>query len=264
MPRAPRRRGVRRRGRARPARQAPPATSRAPSSARRRWTATSREPEIPRSAPPGPPAAAPAIRSAVTAHPSFRAAAQPPEPRPAPERRRDRAARPAPQARRAQARGALGTSGALRRSRALRAEGVVRHDRRLSRQRIGVRRQTHRRFDAVDAARFVAPKLLSWPLRLTQPFRDATVKNLTQSYARLGIHFDDFSGESQVSAESIAEVVQFSKKVCMKKAMALGRLTFPSTMQKASRLQLSGSETGLLPISYQISLRSWTEQDALL
>lgn len=43
-------------------------------------------------------------------------------------------------------------------------------------------------------------------IKLWQHFRDATVKDLTQSYERLGIHFDDFSGESQVSAESIAEV----------------------------------------------------------
>ncbi|CAM1504760.1 Fc.00g023510.m01.CDS01 [Cosmosporella sp. VM-42] len=43
-------------------------------------------------------------------------------------------------------------------------------------------------------------------IALWQRFRDATVEDYTASYARLGIQFDEYSGESQVSAESIAEV----------------------------------------------------------
>lgn len=43
-------------------------------------------------------------------------------------------------------------------------------------------------------------------IALWQKFRDATVEDYTSSYARLGVRFDEFSGESQVSAESIAEV----------------------------------------------------------
>ena len=49
-------------------------------------------------------------------------------------------------------------------------------------------------------------------LELWQRFRDATVKDLTLSYARLGIPFDEYSGESQVSSESIAEVETILKE----------------------------------------------------
>ncbi|KAF4343206.1 arginyl-tRNA synthetase [Fusarium beomiforme] len=45
-----------------------------------------------------------------------------------------------------------------------------------------------------------------------QRFRDATVKDYTESYAQLGVTFDDYSGESQVTAESIAEVEQILKE----------------------------------------------------
>ncbi|KAF4963838.1 hypothetical protein FSARC_8198 [Fusarium sarcochroum] len=45
-----------------------------------------------------------------------------------------------------------------------------------------------------------------------QRFRDATVKDYTNSYARLGVTFDEYSGESQVTAESIAEVEQALKE----------------------------------------------------
>ncbi|KAF5565332.1 arginyl-tRNA synthetase [Fusarium phyllophilum] len=44
-----------------------------------------------------------------------------------------------------------------------------------------------------------------------QRFRDATVKDYTESYAQLGVTFDEYSGESQVTAESIAEVEQALK-----------------------------------------------------
>ncbi|KAK7598898.1 hypothetical protein V3481_000511 [Fusarium oxysporum f. sp. vasinfectum] len=46
---------------------------------------------------------------------------------------------------------------------------------------------------------------------LWQRFRDATVKDYTESYAQLGVTFDEYSGESQVTAESIAEVEQALK-----------------------------------------------------
>ncbi|EEU48124.1 uncharacterized protein NECHADRAFT_31699 [Fusarium vanettenii 77-13-4] len=49
-------------------------------------------------------------------------------------------------------------------------------------------------------------------IALWQRFRDATVKDYTDSYARLGVTFDEYSGESQVSAESIAEVEQALKE----------------------------------------------------
>ncbi|KAH7269391.1 uncharacterized protein BKA55DRAFT_588120 [Fusarium redolens] len=45
-----------------------------------------------------------------------------------------------------------------------------------------------------------------------QRFRDATVKDYTDSYAQLGVTFDEYSGESQVTAESIAEVEQILKE----------------------------------------------------
>lgn len=45
-----------------------------------------------------------------------------------------------------------------------------------------------------------------------QRFRDATVKDYTDSYAQLGVTFDEYSGESQVTAESIAEVEQVLKE----------------------------------------------------
>ncbi|KAI3574147.1 hypothetical protein IWW34DRAFT_750759 [Fusarium oxysporum f. sp. albedinis] len=44
-----------------------------------------------------------------------------------------------------------------------------------------------------------------------QRFRDATVRDYTDSYAQLGVTFDEYSGESQVTAESIAEVEQLLK-----------------------------------------------------
>ncbi|KAH7156416.1 hypothetical protein EDB81DRAFT_646578 [Dactylonectria macrodidyma] len=43
-------------------------------------------------------------------------------------------------------------------------------------------------------------------IALWQRFRDATVEDYKTSYARLGIQFDEYSGESQVSAESIQEI----------------------------------------------------------
>ncbi|CEI64449.1 unnamed protein product [Fusarium venenatum] len=49
-------------------------------------------------------------------------------------------------------------------------------------------------------------------IELWQRFRDATVKDLTDSYARLGVTFDEYSGESQVTSESIAEVEQALKE----------------------------------------------------
>ncbi|KAF4977536.1 hypothetical protein FDECE_18345, partial [Fusarium decemcellulare] len=48
-------------------------------------------------------------------------------------------------------------------------------------------------------------------IALWQRFRDAMVKEYTDSYARLGVTFDEYSGESQVTAESIAEVEQAMK-----------------------------------------------------
>ncbi|TVY71037.1 Arginine--tRNA ligase [Fusarium oxysporum f. sp. cubense] len=44
-----------------------------------------------------------------------------------------------------------------------------------------------------------------------QRFRDATVRDYADSYAQLGATFDEYSGESQVTAESIAEVEQILK-----------------------------------------------------
>ncbi|CAG1995314.1 unnamed protein product [Fusarium graminearum] len=49
-------------------------------------------------------------------------------------------------------------------------------------------------------------------IALWQRFRDATVKDLTDSYARLGVTFDEYSGESQVTSESVAEVEQALKE----------------------------------------------------
>ncbi|RKK69878.1 Arginine--tRNA ligase, cytoplasmic [Fusarium oxysporum] len=49
-------------------------------------------------------------------------------------------------------------------------------------------------------------------IAIWQRFRDATVKDYTESYAQLGVTFDEYSGESQVSAESIAEVEQALKE----------------------------------------------------
>lgn len=43
-------------------------------------------------------------------------------------------------------------------------------------------------------------------IALWQRFRDATVDHYTKSYARLGITFDEYSGESTVTSESVAEV----------------------------------------------------------
>ncbi|KAF5603052.1 arginyl-tRNA synthetase [Fusarium pseudocircinatum] len=45
-----------------------------------------------------------------------------------------------------------------------------------------------------------------------QRFRDATVKDYTESYAQLGVAFDEYSGESQATVESIAEVEQALKE----------------------------------------------------
>ncbi|KAF4995876.1 hypothetical protein FGRMN_4833 [Fusarium graminum] len=45
-----------------------------------------------------------------------------------------------------------------------------------------------------------------------QRFRDATVADYTDSYAKLGVVFDEYSGESQVTAESIAEVEEILKE----------------------------------------------------
>lgn len=44
-----------------------------------------------------------------------------------------------------------------------------------------------------------------------QRFRDATVRDYTDSYAQLGVTFDEYSGESQVTSESINEVEQILK-----------------------------------------------------
>ncbi|KAK6211534.1 arginyl-tRNA synthetase [Colletotrichum tabaci] len=41
---------------------------------------------------------------------------------------------------------------------------------------------------------------------LTTRFRDVYVKDYTKAYARLGIEFDEYAGESQVTSDSIAEV----------------------------------------------------------
>jgi arginyl-tRNA synthetase len=49
-------------------------------------------------------------------------------------------------------------------------------------------------------------------IALWQRFRDATIKDFTDSYARLGVTFDEYSGESQVTSESIAEVEQALKE----------------------------------------------------
>ncbi|KAM5371718.1 hypothetical protein ACJZ2D_007883 [Fusarium nematophilum] len=49
-------------------------------------------------------------------------------------------------------------------------------------------------------------------IALWQRFRDATVKDYTASYSRLGVAFDEYSGESQASAESIAEVEKALKE----------------------------------------------------
>ncbi|RTE79655.1 hypothetical protein BHE90_005830 [Fusarium euwallaceae] len=49
-------------------------------------------------------------------------------------------------------------------------------------------------------------------IALWQRFRDATVKDYTDSYARLGVTFDEYSGESQVSAESVSEVEEALKE----------------------------------------------------
>lgn len=43
-------------------------------------------------------------------------------------------------------------------------------------------------------------------IALWQRFRDATVEAYKESYSRFGIEFDEYSGESQVSAESIQEI----------------------------------------------------------
>ncbi|KAF7553773.1 hypothetical protein G7Z17_g3370 [Cylindrodendrum hubeiense] len=43
-------------------------------------------------------------------------------------------------------------------------------------------------------------------IALWQRFRDATVEDYKASYARLGIQFDEYSGESQASPESVEEV----------------------------------------------------------
>ncbi|KAI5467461.1 hypothetical protein BGZ63DRAFT_344698 [Mariannaea sp. PMI_226] len=43
-------------------------------------------------------------------------------------------------------------------------------------------------------------------IALWKRFRDATVEGYKESYARLGVQFDEYSGESQVSAESIQEI----------------------------------------------------------
>ncbi|KAJ4320771.1 hypothetical protein N0V84_005711 [Fusarium piperis] len=49
-------------------------------------------------------------------------------------------------------------------------------------------------------------------MKVWQQFRDATVKDYTDSYARLGVTFDEYSGESKFSAESVAEVEQALKE----------------------------------------------------
>ncbi|KAM0441055.1 hypothetical protein ACHAPT_000360 [Fusarium lateritium] len=43
-------------------------------------------------------------------------------------------------------------------------------------------------------------------IKVWQQFRDATVKDYTDSYARLGVAFDEYSGESQATTESVTEV----------------------------------------------------------
>lgn len=43
-------------------------------------------------------------------------------------------------------------------------------------------------------------------IALWQRFRDATVEGYTKAYSRLGIQFDEYSGESQVTPESIQEI----------------------------------------------------------
>ncbi|KAH7326457.1 hypothetical protein B0I35DRAFT_405695 [Stachybotrys elegans] len=49
-------------------------------------------------------------------------------------------------------------------------------------------------------------------LALWQRFRDATVTNYINSYARLGIKFDEYSGESQVTQASLDEVESVLKE----------------------------------------------------
>ncbi|EFQ34531.1 arginyl-tRNA synthetase [Colletotrichum graminicola] len=46
---------------------------------------------------------------------------------------------------------------------------------------------------------------------LTTRFRDVYVEDYTKAYARLGIKFDEYAGESQVTSESIAEVESLLK-----------------------------------------------------
>ncbi|KAJ4137427.1 hypothetical protein NW768_003014 [Fusarium equiseti] len=49
-------------------------------------------------------------------------------------------------------------------------------------------------------------------IALWQRFRDATVRDLTSSYAKLGVTFDEYSGESQVTPDSIEEVEKALKE----------------------------------------------------
>lgn len=49
-------------------------------------------------------------------------------------------------------------------------------------------------------------------IALWQRFRDSTVEHYAKAYARLGITFDEYSGESQVSTESVAEVESILKE----------------------------------------------------
>ncbi|KAI1067961.1 hypothetical protein LB507_004500 [Fusarium sp. FIESC RH6] len=49
-------------------------------------------------------------------------------------------------------------------------------------------------------------------ISLWQRFRDATVNDLTDSYTQLGVTFDEYSGESQVTTESIEEVERALKE----------------------------------------------------
>lgn len=49
-------------------------------------------------------------------------------------------------------------------------------------------------------------------LALWQRFRDVCIAKYTEIYGRLNIHFDDYSGESEVKAETIAEVEALLKE----------------------------------------------------
>ena len=45
-------------------------------------------------------------------------------------------------------------------------------------------------------------------VRLWQTLRDASIAEYEQSYARLDVHFDEYTGESQVKADTMADIVE--------------------------------------------------------